>query len=103
MGGIRKTTLAQLIYNDSVMELHFDFKVWVCVTNDFDIFNVTKTIAKKVITSQRFDNDDLKRDFTSLTFDNEDLDFLQVKLKEALKGRKLLLVLDDIWIENYSL
>ncbi|XP_048329688.2 putative disease resistance RPP13-like protein 1 [Ziziphus jujuba] len=93
MGGIGKTALAQLIYNeidDKVMEKPFDFKAWFCVTNEFSIFRITKTIAKRVIASLKFEND-------------SDLDFLQVELKKALISKKFLIVLDNVWIENYSL
>ncbi|XVF18571.1 hypothetical protein REPUB_Repub11eG0034300 [Reevesia pubescens] len=87
LGGMGKTTLAQLVYNDSSIQSSFDHKAWVCVSDDFDAVTITKTILKSV---------------TSGTCDDNDLNLLQVKLKEKLSGKKLLLVLDDIWNENFN-
>lgn len=82
MGGIGKTTLAQLIFNDAT--LHFDFKSWVSVGENFDVIGMTKTILQ------------------SEDSDAKDLDSLQVKLKEKLSGKKFLIILDDVWSENYD-
>ncbi|XP_054814901.1 putative disease resistance RPP13-like protein 1 [Prosopis cineraria] len=82
MGGLGKTTLAQLVYNDRRVKSGFDLRVWVCVSDDFDVLRLTKIIFKRIMTC----NDDA-----------EDLDMLQNKLKEKLTGQKFLIVLDDVW------
>ncbi|TYI85244.1 hypothetical protein E1A91_D05G427000v1 [Gossypium mustelinum] len=87
LGGMGKTTLAQLVYNDPSIKESFDHKSWVCVSDDFDAVNITKTILRSLDADSR---------------DENDLNLLQVKLKEKLSGKRLLLVLDDIWNESYS-
>ncbi|KAB2006698.1 hypothetical protein ES319_D11G365400v1 [Gossypium barbadense] len=87
MGGMGKTTLAQLVYNDATINESFDHKAWVCVSDNFDAVNITRTILKSI------DRD---------SPDDNDLNLLQVKLKEKLSGKRFLLVLDDIWNENYD-
>ncbi|PPD66843.1 hypothetical protein GOBAR_DD36282 [Gossypium barbadense] len=86
MGGIGKTTLAQLVYNDPSIKESFYHKSWVCVSDDFDAVNITKTILRSLDADSR---------------DENDLNLLQVMLKEKLSGKRFLLVLDDIWNESY--
>jgi hypothetical protein len=87
MGGVGKTTLAQLIYNDEKVQNVFDLKAWAYVSEEFDAVTVTKTILQSL---------------TSNSCDRMDLNWLQVKLKEKLKGKKFLVVLDDLWNENHN-
>ncbi|GLT30466.1 hypothetical protein SLA2020_052650 [Shorea laevis] len=48
MGGLGKTTLARLIYNDEKLKGKFDLKAWVCVSNQFDVARITRTIFEHV-------------------------------------------------------
>ncbi|CAL0331188.1 unnamed protein product [Lupinus luteus] len=86
MGGMGKTTVAQLVCKDSRVKDEFQFKVWVCVGGKLDTVRVTRKILEAL---------------TLPTNDIEDLNSLQVKLKEKLADNKFLLVLDDVWDENY--
>ncbi|XP_020972270.1 putative disease resistance protein At3g14460 isoform X1 [Arachis ipaensis] len=84
MGGIGKTTLAQLIYNDDKMKGNFDFRGWVCVSEEFD---VTKTIIEAI---------------TKSPCNLNDLNLLQHELKEKLSTLKFFVVFDDAWNEDYE-
>ncbi|WRX11960.1 NB-ARC - like 10 [Theobroma cacao] len=86
MGGVGKTTLAQLIYNDKRVAEWFDVKAWVCVSEEFDALRITKTILEEI---------------TSSSDGSQNLNQLQLKLKGKLLGKKFLFVLDDVWNEKY--
>ncbi|KAJ4846009.1 hypothetical protein Tsubulata_019554, partial [Turnera subulata] len=88
MGGVGKTTLAQLVYNDNRVKQQFgEFRAWVCVSEEFDVFKLTRSIFKEM---GFYDCD-------SLTPNQ-----LQVELEEKVRGQKIMLVLDDVWNDNYA-
>ncbi|MCI02305.1 CC-NBS-LRR resistance protein, partial [Trifolium medium] len=57
LGGMGKTTLAQLVYNDERMEKRFELKAWVHVSESFDVVGLTKTILRSFHSSA--DGEDL--------------------------------------------
>ncbi|XP_028806814.1 putative disease resistance protein At3g14460 [Neltuma alba] len=87
MGGLGKTTLAQLLYNENKVQEHFDLKAWACVSDDFNVFEVTKNLVESI---------------TSKVYDSKNLDFLRVELRNSLSNKKFLIVLDDLWNEKYN-
>lgn len=88
LGGVGKTTLAQLVYNDNQIQNHFDLKAWACVSEDFDVINITKSILMSINAKE--------------SGDHNDLNLLQEELKKKLSEKKFLLILDDVWNENYD-
>nr|XP_024925252.2 putative disease resistance RPP13-like protein 1 [Ziziphus jujuba var. spinosa]XP_024925253.2 putative disease resistance RPP13-like protein 1 [Ziziphus jujuba var. spinosa] len=88
MGGIGKTSLAQLVYTDNMVNHFFDVKVWITVSDEYDVFVLTKTIYEK---ATRLGNSDFMETFE-----------LQLELKKFLQGKRLLLVLDDVCNLNYE-
>jgi hypothetical protein len=88
IGGIGKTTLAQLVYNDEEVENLFENSMWVCVSDNFEL----KAIMKKMLES-------LTKNKIDDTFS---LDNLQNMFRNNLTGKRYLLVLDDIWNESFE-
>ncbi|XP_008805355.1 putative disease resistance protein RGA3 [Phoenix dactylifera] len=88
MGGIGKTTLVRLVYNDSRVRQYFNSRVWINVSLDFDVVRLCKAIIQSI---------------TMEPCELTELSAVQQALKEELKGKKLLLVLDDVWNEKLNL
>jgi len=87
-GGLGKTTLAKVVFNDTKVEECFPLKLWVCVSNDFELRNV---LIKILNSAPNPTNDKFK---------NLETDQLQNRLRNTLQCQKFLLVLDDVWNEN---
>uniref|UniRef100_A0A251RL94 Putative NB-ARC n=1 Tax=Helianthus annuus TaxID=4232 RepID=A0A251RL94_HELAN len=85
MGGVGKTTLARLVYDEQLVKDHFDLKAWVCVSDEFDTVRISKEIFQSMANKEV-----------------SDFNRLQEALKDHVKGKKFLLVLDDIWSESYE-
>ncbi|KAL9261269.1 putative disease resistance protein RGA3 [Drosera capensis] len=83
MGGVGKTTLAQLVYNDPRISLGNYLLSWVYVSDTFDAARLTKEILASI--TRKSYGDDCS------------WDVLQRELLEVLKGNKFLIVLDDVW------
>ncbi|MED6118985.1 hypothetical protein PIB30_007875 [Stylosanthes scabra] len=89
MGGVGKTTLAQLVYDDAGVKAKYDIRAWVCVATKFDPVNVTKAIIEEVDSSS--------------PCHNVSLNSLQTELKQKLSGKSFLIVLDDMWDNQQNL
>ncbi|KAJ3696653.1 hypothetical protein LUZ61_000358 [Rhynchospora tenuis] len=87
MGGLGKTTLAQLVYNDERFCQQFDTLGWIWVFNDFDVKRLTKAILESV---------------TEYSSNHTELSLLQGELKTELASKRVFLVLDDVWNDQYS-
>ncbi|XP_044955674.1 putative disease resistance protein RGA1 [Hordeum vulgare subsp. vulgare] len=81
LGGIGKTTLAQLVFSDAQFK-DYDHRVWVYVSQVFDMKKIGNSIISQVEKgSQNLDTRQL----------------INQHLKHLLQDKKTLLVLDDLW------
>ncbi|XP_050274017.1 putative disease resistance protein RGA3 [Quercus robur] len=88
MGGIGKTALARLAYNDPNVQAHFEIKGWVCVSDPFDQCKVAKAIIEAFGGGYPF-----------ITV----LQSLLEKIYEIISGKKFFLVLDDLWTGDFTI
>ncbi|KAB5530107.1 hypothetical protein DKX38_020188 [Salix brachista] len=86
VGGIGKTTLAQLAFNDAEVTAHFEKKIWVCVSEPFDEVRIAKAILEQLEGS---------------TPNVDELPALLPKVSQSINGIRVFLVLDDVWTENH--
>ncbi|KAJ4780074.1 Disease resistance protein RGA2 [Rhynchospora pubera] len=88
-GGIGKTTLARLVYNDPRVltepggQGFFELNMWLSVSENFDGIKLTKEMLQYV-------SPEFSQSVTSF-------DLLQKELKEKLASKRILLVLDNVW------
>ncbi|VAI68517.1 unnamed protein product [Triticum turgidum subsp. durum] len=86
MGGLGKTTLAKMVYNDQGVQQHFQLKMWHCVSDNFDVMALLKSIIELAV-SGRCDMPNT-------------IELLQKKLEQVIDQRRFILVLDDVWNED---
>ncbi|KAL0335574.1 UNVERIFIED_CONTAM: putative late blight resistance proteinR1A-10 [Sesamum radiatum] len=84
MGGIGKTTLARNLYNDPLIEDRFDTRAWVVVSQNYHV----QEILTILVNSTRQDGAQVHK---------KSVDELAVRLHKNLKGRRYLIVMDDVW------
>ncbi|CAA3010143.1 late blight resistance homolog R1B-8 [Olea europaea subsp. europaea] len=84
MGGIGKTTLAHKVYIDKYIEYHFHICAWLTVSQEYSV----REILLGLLDSMK-----IQIDGRSET----DIYQLGELLYKKLKGRRYLLVMDDVW------
>ncbi|PKI37162.1 hypothetical protein CRG98_042497 [Punica granatum] len=50
-GGLGKTTLARLVFNNDSVKEYFEMKLWVCVSTNFDVKDILGKIVRECIAS----------------------------------------------------
>ncbi|KAL0385150.1 UNVERIFIED_CONTAM: putative late blight resistance proteinR1A-10 [Sesamum radiatum] len=84
MGGIGKTTLARNLYNDSLIEYYFQIRAWVVVSQDYHVQETFTSLVGSTIQA----GDGLHQ---------KSIEELAERLYKNLKGRRYLIVMDDVW------
>ncbi|RXH93927.1 hypothetical protein DVH24_015994 [Malus domestica] len=85
MPGLGKTTLAKLVFNKDEISTHFEEKMWIYVSNTFDVDSILHRILEYVECE---------------TVDIQSQEAVLKNLRERLTEKRCLLVLDDVWNED---
>ncbi|TVU19672.1 hypothetical protein EJB05_35835, partial [Eragrostis curvula] len=85
LGGMGKSTLAQLIYNDTQFK-QYTHRAWVYVSEKFDLKEIGRSIISQLGGQQNTDS----------------LQMVHQCLDNLLPGNSILIILDDIWVEDDS-
>ncbi|XP_021730209.1 putative disease resistance protein RGA1 [Chenopodium quinoa] len=89
IGGLGKTTLAQLVFNDPRVITAFPLRLWTCVSDEVQKQLDIAGILQKILALA-----------TGQKHEGSTMDQVQSQLREQLASQRYLLVLDDVWTEN---
>lgn len=87
IGGAGKTTLARQVFNDERTKGNFDLRIWISVSDDFNVIRLTKEFIQSALEN---------------LMQSDNLCSLQQTLTERITSLKFLLVLDDVWDDVYT-
>ncbi|XP_019164550.1 PREDICTED: putative late blight resistance protein homolog R1B-17 isoform X3 [Ipomoea nil] len=84
LGGIGKTTLANMVYTNSLVAFHFPIRAWVVVSKEHNVKEMLVCLLGCIVpmTSE---------------ISNKDEEQLAEQLRKSLIGHRYLIVLDDVW------
>ncbi|XP_021741149.1 disease resistance protein RGA2-like [Chenopodium quinoa] len=85
-GGLGKTTLAQLVFNDPRITSAFSWRKWTCVGCQDQIELDVKQVLCKILGQDHEGSNYMER--------------VQSIIRKQLAGQRYLIILDDVWFEN---
>ncbi|KAH6778925.1 hypothetical protein C2S52_010162 [Perilla frutescens var. hirtella] len=92
MAGIGKTTLATEIFQDSDIVQHYDCRVWLKIGKKCNLKEIPLRILAELNPDHSYDRFLVEGD------DDDDRENATARcLQECLKGKRYLIVLDDVW------
>ncbi|XP_078149380.1 putative disease resistance RPP13-like protein 3 isoform X2 [Carex rostrata] len=83
-GGLGKTTLAHKIYNSNNVKERFGLRIWVTISQNFQLIDILRKIMKQLDPSKQ----------------PEDQEALLTMIHESLRSNTYLIVFDDVWTND---
>ncbi|KAL3833937.1 hypothetical protein ACJIZ3_008673 [Penstemon smallii] len=87
MGGIGKTTLARQAYDYHSKTQHFDIIAWVTVSQNY---SAQEFFSSLIVSSKSFEKE----------IREHSIEEMRLRVFQTLKGRRYLVVIDDMWSTN---
>ncbi|XP_078149224.1 putative disease resistance protein RGA3 isoform X2 [Carex rostrata] len=87
MGGIGKTTLAKMIFNDPRIGDEFQLKIWVCISKEVRGVELLKYVIQQA---------------GGACGASQERSVLVPLFETLVKGKKFFLILDDVWVESQA-
>lgn len=95
MGGVGKTTLVTTVYERQ--KENFDLQVWLTVSQSYSVESLLRNLLEMIRTQEQHITADDKKLTISDDILRMSLSQLKTNLKESLKRKKYIVVLDDVW------
>ena len=88
MAGLGKTAVAQMVYGEVKDIKLFDVTFWICVSDSFDVERILREMLRQTLAEN--------------TGGITGMDAITTHLREELETKTFLLILDDVWNEDYE-
>ncbi|XP_078153419.1 putative disease resistance RPP13-like protein 3 isoform X1 [Carex rostrata] len=85
VGGLGKTTLAQKVYNCDDIKTQFELRIWVAISQKFELIDILRKVAKQLQ--------------LSIDPSKQSSDFL-TEIYGSFRDKKYLIVFDDVWTDE---
>jgi disease resistance protein RPM1 len=88
MGGIGKTTLTKKVYDNESVKGHFDYRVWITVSQSYNVSKILMSMTKQIYqaTETAPGQIDMTDEITQIS-----------QLRKCLQQKRYVVVFDDVW------
>ena len=94
MGGLGKTTLAKLVYDNHLVKKHFDCRSFITVSQSYTMTELLTEMIRKLC---KGNNEPIPKSLWKM-----DNNTLITHVRQHLQSKRYLLLFDDVWNEAFS-